>query len=104
MSIHQKIKGFFGKKVLVLTAAAFVTVSTSSYVYDQKANFSGDWKLNEQKSELGQFGGRVAAKKLKVDGQTEALSVQRFSVGQDGNEITTSEKLTYDGKETENTV
>lgn len=104
MSINQTIKNTFGKKTLVVTATAFVAICSAATANAQQANFSGDWRLNEQKSTLGQFGGRMAAKKLKLDGQTENLSIQRFSVGQDGNEATTSEKLTFDGKESESTV
>jgi hypothetical protein len=104
MNLNQTIKSSIGKKTLVLTATAFITICSAATVSAQKANFSGDWKLNEGKSELGQFGGRMAAKKIKLDGQTESLAVQRFSVGQDGAEITTSEKLTFDGKATESTV
>ena len=33
-------------------------------------NFTGEWKLNEQKSDLGQFGARMAAK--KNEGRIEA--------------------------------
>jgi hypothetical protein len=44
--------------------AAFAFVCTAAIV--DKANFSGDWTLNEQKSDLGQFGTRFTPKKFKV--------------------------------------
>jgi hypothetical protein len=41
---------------------------------------------------------------LKLDGQADNLAVQRFATSPDGSDITSNEKLTYDGKETESTV
>ena len=104
MSINQTIKNTFAKKTLVLSVAAFTTLCSAITVNAQKPNFSGEWKLNEEKSTLGQYGGRMAAKKLKLNGQTDSLSIQRFSTSQSGNEITSNEKLTFDGKEKESTV
>ena len=46
----------------------------------------------------------MAPRKIKVDGQKDSLSVQRFSTSQDGNEVTYNEKLAFDGKETESTL
>jgi hypothetical protein len=100
--INQTIKNTIAKKTLVLSAA-FITLCAVT-VNAQKANFSGEWKLNEQKSTLGQYGGRMAAKKLKLNGQTDSLSIQRTATSQDGNEVTMNERLTFDGKETESTL
>jgi hypothetical protein len=64
-------------------------------------DFSGEWKLNEQKSDLGQFG-RGAARKIKVNGvQANEISFERTSTNQAGEEVVRKEKLTFDGKETE---
>ncbi len=104
MSINQSRKNTIAKKAFVLSAAAFITLCSAVTVNAQKVNFSGEWKLNEQKSTLGQFGGRMAAKSLKLNGQTDSLSIQRLSTSQDGNEVTTNEKLTFDGKEAESSL
>src|SRR4028119_2021625 len=104
MSIYQTIKNTITKKTFVLSVAAFTTLCSAVTVHAQKANFSGEWKLNEEKSTLGQYGGRMAAKKLKLDGQTDSLSIQRFSTSQSGDAVTSDEKLTFDGKEAESTV
>lgn len=104
MSINHTIKTTIAKKTFVLSATAFITLCSAVTVNAQKANFSGEWKLNEQKSTLGQYGGRMAAKNLKLNGQTDSLSIQRASTSPDGNEFTTNEKLTFDGKEAESTL
>lgn len=65
-------------------------------------DFSGEWKLNESKSNLGQFG--RAAKTLKIEGNVESVAIQRVSTNQAGEEMTSSEKLTFDDKESESTV
>jgi hypothetical protein len=54
MSFYQKFMTIFpGKKwVMLLTAGFFILTSMTQ----DRANFSGQWKLNESKSELvGQF-------------------------------------------------
>ena len=55
MSIHQTIKTSLWKKAVAFSAAACITIGSTSAVQAQKANFSGEWKLNEAKSTLGQF-------------------------------------------------
>ena len=66
-----------------------------------RVNFSGDWKLNEAKSELGEFGGFVA-RSLKVDQKENAITITRTTPGFNGGDpITTSVTLSYDGKITE---
>ncbi|MCU7551192.1 hypothetical protein OCK74_18875 [Chitinophagaceae bacterium LB-8] len=92
------------KRIVLFLLAGFICLSTTAAVLFANADLSGEWKLNEQKSELGQFGGRMAARKLKVSSQADAISIERTSVTQNGEERTTSEKLTFDGKETETTV
>ena len=68
------------------------------------ANFSGDWKLNEGKSDLGQFGGRFTPTALKVDQKADAITISRTRPGFNGGDpTTTSLTYTFDGKETEST-
>ncbi len=64
MNISQTMKKIPTRKAAFLIAAAFAFVCTAAIV--DKANFSGDWTLNEQKSDLGQFGTRFTPKKFKV--------------------------------------
>lgn len=67
-----------------------------------KANFSGDWKLNEGKSDFGQRGARFATKELKVEQKDDAISISRTTPSfQGGDDVTNTETLTFDGKEVE---
>lgn len=69
-----------------------------------KANFAGNWTLNESKSELGEFGGRFSAKKIKVEQKDDAVTIAKTFPGFDGGEDrTTTEILSFDGKTLEST-
>jgi hypothetical protein len=69
-----------------------------------KANFSGDWKLNEGKSDLGQFGARFTPTAIKVDQKADAITISRTRPGFNGGDpVTTSLTYSFDGKETEST-
>jgi len=66
-------------------------------------NFSGEWQLNKEKSNFGESGrgSRMAATKMIIS-QKENLKTERFSLNRDGEEVTTEETLTLDGKECKN--
>jgi hypothetical protein len=76
-----------------------------------RANFSGEWKLNESKSELvGQFplcifggGDRMRSKTMKIAEYGDFLIVDVASSSADGALVTRQEKLTFDGKASEAT-
>src|SRR6266496_668286 len=65
-----------------------------------KANFSGKWKLNEAKSDLGQMAS-FATRTLKADQKEDAITVERTAPSFNGDDLTTKETLTFDGKEVE---
>ncbi len=82
---------------LLLPAVIFFSFTTNA----QKPNFSGDWKLNESKSELGEMGGR-AALTFKVDQKENDIAITRTTPDFGGGDpMTTSMTLSYDGKVTE---
>ncbi len=74
-----------------------------------RADFSGKWKLNESKSELGQFGvgdkvcldWLAASKTMKVAGHANFLTVDLPSSSRGGALVTRREKLIFDGKESD---
>ncbi|MCW3079530.1 hypothetical protein [Segetibacter sp.] len=102
MSFHQTaIKKLTGKSTVFVTAAAFAAIC-SAHTIRQSANFSGDWTLNAQKSELGEMAGRIPTK-LKVTQTADAVTTERTS-SFNGEERKTNEKITLDGKESENIV
>jgi hypothetical protein len=95
------MKYFSVKNLLTLLIAPALLLSFTSK--PDRANFSGDWKLNEGKSELGQFG-RFAATKIKVEQKDDAISISKTAASFQGGENTTTESLTFDGKVSETTV
>ena len=99
--MNLQIKNVFKKGPRVLLIIMFTVITSAAFAGN--VDFSGNWKLNESKSELGQFGGR-SAKKLKIQGNVESIAIQRASTNQAGEEMTTDEKLTFDDKESESTV
>lgn len=91
------MKKTFSRNTMVFMLAAIVVLSSFSLIAD-RANFSGDWKLNESKSELGEFGG-FAARSLKVDQKENAITIAKTSPGFNGGEPrTTTITVSYDGK------
>jgi len=82
----------------LLLSAVFLFSFTTIAV---RTNFSGDWKLDESKSELGDFAGRVALS-VKADQKDNDITVTRTTPGFNGGDpVTTTVTLTYDGKVTE---
>jgi hypothetical protein len=102
MNISQ-LKNRPFRATVLLGTAFFILCSATSRI-STNVDFSGEWKLNEGKSDLGQFGGRGAARKLKISAEADALNFERTSPSPSGEEITSKEKLTFDGKESESTV
>jgi hypothetical protein len=91
MNVHslKKISIFLIASVFVLS---FISMPAP-------ANFGGQWKLNEGKSELGQFAG-FAAKSVKVEQKEDAITITQVNEF-NGEEMTRTETLTFDGKEIE---
>jgi hypothetical protein len=103
MHIYQTFRKKLTTKTSLLLATAATVVLTSATVLNAPPNFAGEWKLNETKSELGQFG-RGAAKKIKVESiDAQGISYERTTTNMDGEEVVRKEKLSFDGKETEST-
>ena len=101
MYMYQTLRKKLTSKTSLLLAAAAVVVLSSATVL-APPNFSGEWKLNESKSEMGQFG--RAAKKIKVESfDAQGISFERTTTNQAGEEVVRKEKLTFDGKEVEST-
>ncbi|MEI9958490.1 MAG: hypothetical protein WDM90_19785 [Ferruginibacter sp.] len=90
---------FFSKLLYTLLIPAAMLFSFTTVV--NKANFSGDWKLDESKSELGNYAG-FAARSLKVEQKDSAITISRTTAGFNGGEpVTRTTTLSYDGKVTE---
>jgi hypothetical protein len=87
------------RKLLTLLVLSTLLFSFSKPVY--QANFSGTWALNEGKSELGEFGTRVASTKIVIDQKTDGVTVTKSGTNFQGEPVSTTETLANDGKESE---
>ena len=72
----------------------------SSVAIGQKVNYSGEWKLNENKSELG-YDFSMAPASVTVTHTKKTLDMKTVNVW-DGQEIPSESHFTLDGKECEN--
>jgi len=96
------MKRYASKKFLALLVAPALLLSFA--VMPEKSKFEGSWKLNESKSELGDFGGRFTPRKIKVEEKADAITIAKTTPGfNDGPEVTRTETLTFDGKTAEST-
>jgi hypothetical protein len=107
MSYYQKfITAFTGRRWVLLLTAGFFTLTSMT---QDHVNFSGEWKLNESKSEIAQFplcifgGDRMRSKTMKIASQADFLTVDVARPAPGGMLLTRQEKLTFDGKESEAT-
>ena len=100
MKIYQTLRRWSsGKTMFVIGAAIFCLCTSATMMF--VVNFSGDWKLNESKSDLGQFG-RGAARSIKVvSSDANGIVIERTSTNQNGDAVVRKESLTFDGKEAE---
>ena len=84
------------KNFVFIIALAFL----SANAFGQKVNFSGDWKLNESKSELG-YEFSLAPKAMKVEHTKKTLDLTR-SFDMNGQEFEDKQHYTLDGEVSEN--
>lgn len=94
------MKSLLKKSLAFLVAPAIFLSFTSS---PDKANFSGEWKLNESKSDLGQFG-QYAPRTIKVEQRADSIMISKTAPSFNGDDVTVSETLPFDGKEMETTI
>jgi hypothetical protein len=88
----------------ILMVSILVCSSVTIFAQEKKTDFSGLWKLDESKSQIGEGRGRMAATKMKITQDATTLSNEKTSVRQSGEEVTTTEKVTFDGRETDNSA
>ena len=76
---------------------SLLLIPTTSFA-GEKTDFTGEWTLNEDKSDLGE-GRAFAAFKLAIKQDGNTITIERTRTGRDGEERTSSETFTLDGKE-----
>lgn len=84
------------KNLVFIIALAFL----SATAFGQKPNFSGEWELNEDKSELG-YEFSLAPKTMTVEHTKKTLDVTNVSEW-DGQEVESKAHYTLDGEVSEN--
>jgi hypothetical protein len=91
------------KKInLKFITVALLNIFLLTSAFAQKPGYSGNWTLNESKSQMGEGRGRMAATKLKISQDTIAIVLEKTSKRQTGEEFTSKEIITLDGKVCEN--
>ena len=85
---------------LCLTALLLCFMLTSARF--AKTNFAGEWTLSKEKSKLTEGQMRIVFTQLKVAQNNNDLTISRTGQTPDGQEFTMDEKITLDGKESEN--
>ena len=91
-------------RFLGLSALSLILVAASAAIVIRNADFKGEWAFNEQKSKLAEGRGRMAAQKMKVSQDGDALVIDRTSNTPNGETVSYTDKLTFDGKTSESTV
>ncbi len=66
-------------------------------------DFTGEWKLNESKSDLGQFAS-YAPRTIKVSQTADSITIAKTAPGFNGDDMTLTETLSFDGKQTKTTM
>ena len=89
------------KRLLAIVIASIIFLSFTAM--PDRANFSGEWKLDEGKSDLQQFA-NFAPRIIKVTQTADSVTISKTAPGFNGENATTSETLSYDGKQTKTTV
>ena len=89
-------------RMLALAMVISLFVPAIAAAQTAKVNFSGNWVLNEEKSNLGD-NPRMGGGNFIASQDANLLSVERTRTNRDGETITTTMKYTLDGKESINT-
>ena len=91
------------KKISFLAAGAFACLLAAATIINA-VNFSGEWTLNKEKSTFGEYGENIAPKKITINSAQNSVTIERLAPTMTGEEYTTKETLTFDGKETESVL
>jgi hypothetical protein len=89
-----------GKRITSVLFSIFIL--SLGFTYAQKTSFAGNWTFSESKSQLGEGRFRAPASKLVVTQNETTLSLERTGKNRDGQDVTSTEKYTLDGKECSN--
>jgi len=103
-------KNFTMQILSIAVMLAFLCMPLALNAQGSKANFSGKWAFNAEKSEMGQQGqgggrmGGMGGGDFTATQDANLLTVERTRQGRDGQTMNITSKYTLDGKETVNTM
>jgi hypothetical protein len=105
--MEKNVKKIQFLSLMIIMAFLFLPLTVNAQ--GSKANFSGSWAINAEKSNFGNSQGqgsgqRMGGGNLVVKQEANLLTVERTRQGQDGQPNTTTAKYTLDGKESVNTT
>jgi dipeptidyl aminopeptidase/acylaminoacyl peptidase len=104
---NKNVRNSWFLKALSLTVILALTIPALSNAQTGKTNFSGKWTVNNDKSKLPEGPGgsmRMGGGEMVVTQSGNNLTVERTRTGRNGQEMTTTDKYSLDGKETVNTT
>lgn len=96
------MKNFRTKLTGLFTVTVAIFFLSSATAFAQKSNFSGTWKYNTEKSVASENGFRMSPTKITATQDELKLNSERIMIGRDGEDITTKDIISLDGKECEN--
>lgn len=98
----KRIWNFHPYASLCLTALLLSFILSSARF--ARTNFGGEWNLTKEKSKLVPMVGqmRMVFERLKITQNGNEINISRIGQAPDGQELTMDEKITLDGKESEN--
>ena len=91
------------RKINFLTICITILLLLSTASYGQKVNFSGDWKLNMDKSELGMAAGQIVGVTMKVEHKDADLKLNQTVNTTMAGEQVQDMSFIIDGKEQKTT-
>jgi hypothetical protein len=91
-------------KLLTTTTCILAAAMLCAFTFQYRVDFSGTWKLNKDKSDLGEFGEMMVGNIIKIDQKSDRIVIAATGTTFDGGEETRSSTLTFDGKPCESTV
>jgi len=88
-------------QLFALTILCSLLLSSTNSLAGKSVDFSGEWTLNDAKSNLGE-GRFMSSSAITVKQEASSIMIERTRSGRNGQTITNSETLTMDGKENTN--
>ncbi len=93
------------RKIVLFTMIVLLLSVVFVFAQKTKTDFSGEWTLNADKSEMGDVGrrgGGMGVSKMTVEQKGDKLIVESFRKNRDGDEVSSKNTYTLDGKKCKN--